>query len=63
MRIYLVEGCVASLVVRIYLARKMHLAEECLPGGENVGEEEGETTVIVEPPHVNVAFPFHVLHI
>ncbi len=32
------------------------------PGSENVGEEEGETPVVIQPPHVDGAFPLHILN-
>ena len=30
-------------------------ARELLPGGENVGKQQGQAAVIVQPPHVNSA--------
>jgi len=32
------------------------------PGSENVGEEEGETPVVIQPPNVDGAFPLHILN-
>jgi hypothetical protein len=32
------------------------------PGSENVGEEEGETPVVIQPPHVDGSFPLHILN-
>jgi hypothetical protein len=32
------------------------------PGSENVGEEEGETPVVIQPPHVDGALPLHILN-